>query len=82
MILVLLNDASKFILGPAGERIAFTGLFGVLLMYALPNPWPLAAAPKSRMTPAGQPASASAPEGSDVDTKANLSSQPTERSKQ
>jgi hypothetical protein len=72
---------ADFILAPASPITAALGIMGSWLMYPLPSPQPLATARKARMTPAGQPASTWAPQSSGVDNKANLSFQPTERSK-
>jgi hypothetical protein len=80
--MIVSSFVHDFILPPAGPISAAVGIMGIWLMDIIPNRRPQAAARTRKMTPAGQPASTSAPRSTDVDNKANSFSQPTERSKQ
>jgi hypothetical protein len=80
--MIVSSFVHEFILAPAGPRNAAVGIMGIWLMDIIPNRRPQAAARTRKMTPAGQPASTSAPLSTDVDIKSILSFQPTERSQQ
>jgi len=80
--MIVSSFVHDFILAPAGPINAAVGIMGIWLFYLMPNPRPLAAARTRKMTPAGKPASTSAPRSTDVDIKSILSFQPTERSQQ
>jgi hypothetical protein len=82
MVPPFVDGIAYFFLAPASPMTAALGVMGIWLIYLIPNPRPLAAARRRKITPAGRPVSTSARQRASVDNKANLSSQPTERSKQ